>query len=109
MGKAENKVEGYLKDQAEANGFIIYKFMSGHDGVPDRILVGHGHTVFVETKAPEGRLRPLQKAVIELLDDHGAEVYVAFTREQVDKLIARLITNPRRRPKSANKKGEYLP
>lgn len=109
MGKAENKVEGYLKDQAEANGFIIYKFMSGHDGVPDRILIGHGHTVFVETKAPEGRLRPLQKAVIELLDDHGAEIYVAFTREQVDKLIARLIANPRRRLKSANKKGDYLP
>lgn len=109
MGKAENHVEGYLKDQAEANGFLIYKFMSGHDGVPDRILIGYGHTVFVETKAKDGRVRPLQKAVIELLDEHGAEIYVAFTREQVDKLLQRLMKNPRRRPKNANKKGDYNP
>ena len=109
MGKAENKVEGYLKDQAEANGFLIYKFMSGHDGVPDRLLIGHGHTALIETKAPDGRLRPLQKAVIERMDDHGAEIYVAYTREQVDKLLHRLITHPRKRWSHANKKGDYEP
>lgn len=109
MGKAENKIEGYLKNQAEANGFLIYKFMSGHDGVPDRILIGHGHTAFVETKAPEGRVRPLQTAIMERMDDHGAEVYVAYTRDQVDKLLRRLMDNPRRRPKSANKKGDWAP
>lgn len=93
MGKAENTVEGYLKTKAEDNGFLIYKFMSGHDGVPDRILIGHGHTVFVETKAPDGRIRPLQEAVIETMSDHGAEVYVTYTRKQVDELILNLMNN----------------
>lgn len=109
MGKAENYVEGYLKEQAEKNGFLIYKFMSGHDGVPDRILIGYGHTAFVETKAPDGRVRPLQEAVMELMDNHGAEIYVAYTRDQVDQLLKRLMNNPRRRPKSANKKGDWFP
>ena len=50
----ESKIESYLRKQSKQYGFICYKWVSpGTNGVPDRILVGHGLTLFVETKAPD--------------------------------------------------------
>ena len=88
MGKPEETVELYLKKKAEAKGFLCYKFVSpGHNGVPDRIVIGNGHTVFVETKAPDGVLRKQQAHRIKEMKQRGASVYVAYTREQVDEIL----------------------
>ena len=88
MGKAENYVEQYLKKQAEKKGFLVYKFVSpGNNGVPDRILIGHGKTIFVETKAPKAKARTLQIAVHKLMQNHGADVRLIDTREKVDEFL----------------------
>jgi len=94
MGKPEETVELYLKKQAEAKGFLCYKFTSpGHNGVPDRCIIGNGTTAFVETKAPDGHLRKIQSHRIKEMQAHGATVYVAFTREQVDKILEEISTS----------------
>lgn len=81
----EHVVESYLGKMAKKNGFLCYKFTSpGRDGVPDRILMGHEMTFFVETKAPGKTLRKLQAQVIKEMKAHGAIVYTANTKEQVD-------------------------
>ena len=50
----ENDVETFMLKKAEEMGFDFYKFVSpGHKGVPDRIVVGHGYTFFVELKRSE--------------------------------------------------------
>ena len=55
MGKPEGLIEDYLGKIAHEHGFLYYKFTSpAHSGVPDRILIGHGKTVFVELKRPGG-------------------------------------------------------
>ena len=49
MGKAEGYVEDYLIKQAKAHNHLCFKFISpGIDGVPDRILIGNGKTIFIE-------------------------------------------------------------
>lgn len=89
MGKPEAYVEDYLTTQAEKNGYLCLKFTSpSFSGVPDRILIGHGEVFFIETKARGKTTRPQQNTVIDLMKEHGAVVYVADTREKIDKVLS---------------------
>ena len=85
----EGVVESYLKNKAKENGCLCYKFVTGGSmsGVPDRVIIGHGKTIFVETKAPGKVPRKLQQYVIRTMREHGATVYVADTKDKVDGLI----------------------
>lgn len=88
MGRAEGYVENYLVKKAKEKGFLCLKFTSpGTRGVPDRIVVGHGKTIFIETKSKTGTPSELQKLRIKQLRDHGAEVYIASSREQIDQIL----------------------
>jgi len=98
--KPEETVESYLKRRGEELGFLVYKFVSpGNDGVPDRVLIGHGKTFFVETKAPGEKPRKLQAKVIARINDHGGLAYVAASREAIDTLLNTMIqdTKPKRK------------
>ena len=88
MGKPEGIIEDYLGTQAAKNGFLFYKFTSpGHRGVPDRIIIGRGHTVFVELKSETGRLSKLQELTIAQMIKHGADVRVCNSKESIDELF----------------------
>lgn len=102
MGQAENFVEGYLRKQAKQRGFLCFKFTSGNDGVPDRILIGNGYTVFIETKAPGEKPRPLQRAVIREMRTAGANVFVIDSRQDIDKLLDHISKHPIRRGLTRN-------
>ena len=94
MGKSEGYVENYLRDEGKRRGFKCYKFTSpSNSGVPDRVVIGHGHTVFVELKAPGKKTRPLQEAVHREMRRYGAKVYVIDNRDDVDMLFDTLIEN----------------
>ena len=85
MGKPEAQVENYLLSQALQHQCLCYKFTSpGTRGVPDRIIIGKGHTVFVETKSEVGTLRKQQEFRINDMRKHGADVRVLNTRQAVD-------------------------
>lgn len=89
--KPEEQIEGYLVKQCKAHDFLCYKFISPSTaGVPDRIVIGNGYTVFVELKAPRQKPRPLQKVIHKQMRDHGALVYVIDTKEQIDGLIKKI-------------------
>lgn len=89
MGRAEGYVENYLVKKAKEKGFLCFKFTSpGTRGVPDRIVIGNGKTVFIETKSKTGTPSELQKIRIRQLKEHGAEVYIASSREQIDQILA---------------------
>lgn len=87
MGRAEARIENYLKREAERRGAIVYKFTAGVNGVPDRILIAAGHVVFVECKAPGQKPRPIQVHRIREMREHGADVRIIDTREGVDALM----------------------
>lgn len=84
----ESKVEDYLIKKAVEHNFLCYKFTSpGNNGVPDRILIGNGRTLFVETKAPGKTARKLQKYMINQMIKHGADVRLADTFDKIDQLF----------------------
>lgn len=108
MGKAEGYVENYLKTQAEKQGFLCQKFVSpSNSGVPDRVLIGYGKTIFIETKSKDGKLRVLQEKIIEIMRKHGAIIYVANTRPQVLEILNEIKNNNLKyRPMATMKKNE---
>lgn len=85
----EKQIEKYLREEVKKAGGVAYKFVSpGNAGVPDRLIVmPGGKTVFVELKAPTGKLTKLQALQIHKLNALGAEVHVINSKEQVNEFI----------------------
>src|SRR6218665_863910 len=52
MGHTENAVEQRLRKRVEALGGLCLKFTSSRSGVPDRIVILQGPTIFVQVKTP---------------------------------------------------------
>lgn len=88
----EGKVEGHLSKQCRKLDFVCLKFTSpANSGVPDRVIIGNGLTVFLELKAPGETLRDLQHEVVTEMISHGAIVRVADTTVLVDELLAEIV------------------
>lgn len=85
----ESDLEKRLKDKIEQLGGLCFKWVSpGRRGVPDRIcILPKGRTIFVEMKAPNGRLSPLQKKRIQELESLKHEVRVLYSKQKVDEFI----------------------
>lgn len=81
----EKTVESKLRQQVIQKGGLCLKFISPSlDGVPDRIiLLPNGKIAFVETKAPDKKLRPLQKTRKRQLESLGFKVYVIDNTEMI--------------------------
>lgn len=83
---SEAKVECALVQAVVRRGGIAYKFTSpSRRGVPDRLVVlPGGRIVFVEVKAPGGRLSKLQDVEIARLRALGARVAVIWSADDVE-------------------------
>lgn len=92
MGKPENKVEERLRQGVKSIGGLCLKFVSSINGVPDRVVVYQGRVVFVELKAPNGRLSSLQRVRHAELRSAGAEVQVIACKDEVDSFLRNLIS-----------------
>lgn len=68
----------------QRGGVAIKLQILGWRGWPDRLVItAAGRIFFVETKAVDGRLRPSQQRVHELLRRLHADVYVVRTSEEI--------------------------
>ena len=91
MGKAEHIIENHLIKLAKKYDCMCFKFTSpSNAGVPDRIIIKND-TYFVELKAPEEKPRKLQLKVMQDMKNHGANVYVLSTKEEVENFFANII------------------
>lgn len=86
----EKAIEDYLRLRVKNLGGKAYKFTSrGNAGVPDRIVVLPGGTVFfAELKAPGGKTTKLQDKKIAELEGLGCDVFVINSKESVDGILA---------------------
>lgn len=78
----ESKIESACVNWARANDWLSYKFVSpGNSGVPDRMFLRNGKTVFVEFKQPGGKTSTLQKRQIAILESHDFRVFIISSLE----------------------------
>lgn len=88
---AEVQIERYLVKEIERIGGLCWKFVSpGTNGVPDRIAMIHGMTIFIELKAPGEKIRPLQMHRIDEILQTGNRAFMIDSFEKVDGLIKTL-------------------
>lgn len=82
----ESDIERRLAQGVKKLGGRAYKFVSpGNVGVPDRLVVlPGGGILFVELKAPNGRLSPNQRLQMKELTQLGAHVFVLWDTEDVN-------------------------
>lgn len=89
--KKEKSIEKRLVDGVKVLGGRCYKWVSpGNVGVPDRIVLYGGRTIFVELKTDDGRLSPVQARQIQRIADMGNEVEVIYGPGGVDDFLRRL-------------------
>lgn len=86
----ERKLEQYLVDQCKKLGFLCRKVQwLGRNGAPDRIVfMPYGKVLWIELKSPEGKVSEIQKLEFKRMDDLGHDVWICYTREQIDNLLA---------------------
>lgn len=84
--QAEKAIEQYLtRCVKDCYGMCIKLANTGYNGIPDRIVLKpNGVAVFVELKAPMGRVSKVQEARHRQLKNMGYTVYVLWNFEQVD-------------------------
>lgn len=86
----ESEIERYFDWAVRMGGGKTYKFKSPTQaGVTDRIAcLPNGQTWFVELKAPNGRLRPLQAQFADDMRALNQRHAILWNKEQVDRWIA---------------------
>lgn len=84
----EREIEQFLVNECKIIGWPCYKFTSpSRPGVPDRIVIGNGHTVFIELKRPNEEPTPLQMFHINRIRENGGDARWADTKEQVREIL----------------------
>lgn len=94
----EEKIEDYLRDEVEKRGGECWKLTTpGRRGVPDRLVMVYGQTVFVELKKPGGKPEPHQvRAHARMRECGGARVCVIDSKFSVGCLLLDLHAKMRR-------------
>ena len=82
---AESRIESLLRTEVLRHGGDCEKHVSpGRRGVPDRLVTWPGGMIdFIETKAPNGVLKPWQQRDHEKRRKLGCNVFVLWTEQQV--------------------------
>lgn len=92
MGKQENIIETYFKDQCELNNILTFKFVSpSQRGVPDQIALYDGVTYYIELKAPGKTQSVQQKLVMKKIKNVGCKYYLIDSKEGVNEFIKEII------------------
>jgi len=80
----ESAIERRLTKEVKALGGVSVKIMPVVAGTPDRLILLPGGRMFlVETKAPGGTIRPVQRVWHERASKIGVEVTVLSSIEEV--------------------------
>jgi hypothetical protein len=91
MSGPEAGIERYRREQVKKRGGWCIKWAPIIAGTPDRLVLLPGHPIYlVETKAPGGRLRPIQQVWHERALMRGHRVHVLANKQAVDDWLAGL-------------------
>lgn len=80
MYREENRIEKHLIRCVKDRGGLCFKLISpGSSGVPDRIVLLPKYVpMFIELKAPGQKPRPLQEAVMKMIQSTGCCCHVTW-------------------------------
>lgn len=78
----ESKYQSLIIKKMQDEGWYVIKLITtNRNGIPDLLCVKGNDVKFIEVKAKNGKLRPLQDYRINELKSYGIKVEVAFANE----------------------------
>ena len=82
--KIQSRIIGYLR----ANGYFVTKLsVTSTTGIPDVLAIKDGKALFVEVKRKGNKPSELQLYRIKELQSYGAECIVAYSIEDLVKIV----------------------
>lgn len=83
----ESVVQTKIIKRLESAGWYVIKLIkTNKNGIPDLLAVKAGRTVFIEVKAIDGRVSPLQDYRMSELRKRRIETFVMYKPEDADPL-----------------------
>ena len=82
----EQAIEKYLCRCVKEHGGMCVK-MVGVNGIPDRLVIGNAECWFIELKAENGHLSPIQQAIHRRLRSMNQKVFTINSFEMVDRFV----------------------
>lgn len=89
----EGAVLSQVRDFLRLHGWKvvrIHQSLGSEKGIPDLVAIREGHHVWIEVKAPKGRLSEDQERWLQDLENHGGHYIVARSVEDVEHLAMRI-------------------
>jgi len=86
----ENLVKKQVRDYLRIRGWFVFPVMQGlgsYPGISDLIACKNGRVLFVECKAPRGRLSTYQRRFKESIEASGCEYIEARGYEDVEAVV----------------------
>lgn len=78
----ESKFQSLIIKKMQDEGWYVIKLITtNRNGIPDLLCVKGNDVKFIEVKAKNGKLRPLQDYRINELKSYGIKVEVAFAND----------------------------
>ena len=97
--QSEKNFEQQFKQLAHQLGYHCWKFTSpGVTAVPDRILIGHGHVLFIELKGKNGKPSVQQLYRLKQLNKHGAHTYLVQNINDANQILVHYRRHKRKQP-----------
>jgi len=95
LARPEGAIERRFGKEAERRGWSYLKVTTpGRRGIPDRLIIAPASPatyIWIEWKAPGGRLSALQEEVIKSLRGLGAHVLIEDTYEEAIRHVEALL------------------
>lgn len=88
----ETPIRKAITDYLRMNGWMVTRIVQSalsEPGIPDLVAIRGGHHVWIEVKAPKGRLSGHQERWLQDLEDHGGHYIVARGIDDVEHLCRR--------------------
>jgi Holliday junction resolvase len=81
----ESQIQKKIMDRLRKNGWLVVKLIQTNmNGIPDLMCIRNGVTMFLEVKAENGSLSPLQEHLIGTLNKFGVHARVVNCLEDID-------------------------
>jgi len=81
----ESQIQKKIMDRLTKSGWFVVKLIqTNRNGIPDLMCIRNGVTIFLEVKAENGSVSPLQEHMIECLNKFGVHSRVVNCLEDID-------------------------
>lgn len=84
----ESKIQSKIINKLNSDGWMVVKLIKTNlNGIPDLLALKNNKAIFIEVKSEKGKLSEIQKYRINELKNHGFEVHILNSTDNLELII----------------------